>query len=59
MFQAEREELEKLLRQENARHVGGSVKNLWESRSQGFRDGSQSMRAGARTWLLLQVNVEP
>lgn len=36
----------KFLRQENARHVGGYVSNLgWESRSQGFRDGSQSMES--------------
>lgn len=44
MFQAEGRASAKFLRQENARHVGGSVRNLeWESRSQGFRDGSQSM----------------
>lgn len=44
MFQAEGRTSAKFLRQENARHVGGSVRNLgWESRSQGFRDGSQSM----------------
>ena len=44
MFQAEGRAGAKFLKQENASHAGGSVRNLgWESGGQGFRDGSQSM----------------
>lgn len=57
MFQAEGRAGARFLRQENASHVGGSVRNLGrESGGQGCRDGSQSVEGCARTWLLLQVN---
>lgn len=51
MLQAEGTADAKLLRQENARPVGASVRTLgWESRNGWFRDGSQSVEGHCKDW---------
>ena len=60
MFQAEGRAGAKFLRQENARHVGGSVRTLgWQSRSQGFRDGNQSMEGWCKDLAFTPGEREP